>query len=164
MIKKLAIFDRDETLIFDDGYTHEVSNLEWKPGVLDLLRFLTKRKILMAVATNQSGIGRGYFTSQDVDFFHKAINIYLQSHSIDELVFFVCPHSPTLELANQCNCRKPKPGLLLDAIGHFGVSKEEAIFVGDKESDKNAAANAGIDFLQVDSSYEWIERIEEVFK
>jgi D-glycero-D-manno-heptose 1,7-bisphosphate phosphatase len=164
MNKKLAIFDRDSTLIFDDGYTHDVSKLEWMPGVLELLKFLAEQKIFIAVATNQSGIERGYFSSQQVDEFHGAMNSVLQACSIDEIVFFVCPHLPTLELANQCNCRKPQPGLLLEAIEHFRVSREEAIFVGDKESDYYAAINAGIDFLQADSDGKWIERMQEVFK
>ena len=164
MTKKLAIFDRDETLIIDKGYTYDVSELQWKPDILELLEYLTNRGIKVAVATNQSGINRGYFTSAEVDYFHQTINDYLRSLHINEMVFFVCPHLPSLDLIKGCNCRKPEPGLLLEAIEYFSLSKIETIFIGDKETDRQAAFNCGIDFLQADFNNEWTQSLKEIIK
>ncbi|MGA7248202.1 MAG: HAD-IIIA family hydrolase, partial [Candidatus Cybelea sp.] len=91
--------------------------------------------LTLAVVSNQSGIGRGLITADQVD----AVN-----RRIDELLgpfagFFVCPHSPE----DACECRKPKPKLILDAARALGVDPACCVVVGDRESDVEAARNAG---------------------
>jgi D-glycero-D-manno-heptose 1,7-bisphosphate phosphatase len=148
-MKKLVIFDRDETLISDLGYTHELQDLAWKPGSLEALQLLNQKSIRTAVATNQSGIGRGFFTFREVDLFHEQMNDQIKARGGGNIRFFVCPHIPE----DNCNCRKPKPELLFSAIHHFGFSKEESVFLGNSNSDRMAAMAAGIDFLTVNANH-----------
>ena len=70
-MKKMVIFDRDGTIIIDHGYTHKVTDLEWMNGAIELLRVLNQMGIYVVVATNQSGIGRGYYSQEDVGLFHS---------------------------------------------------------------------------------------------
>ena len=146
------IFDRDKTLIEDNGYTFKVSDLKWRPGVIELLKHLSFMQVHLAVATNQSGIGRNYFTKSQVNEFHSEMKAHLSRIGILEMTFFVCPHDPT---KTNCECRKPKPGLLIEAMNHFSVRCDETIFVGDKLSDAQAASSAKVDFVWASHAPQW---------
>lgn len=161
MSTRLVIFDRDKTLIEDNGYTFKVSDLKWRPGVIELLRYLSIMQVDLAVATNQSGIGRNYFTTSQVNEFHLEMSSYLSRIGIPEMTFFVCPHDPT---KTNCQCRKPKPGLLIEAMNYYGVRCDETIFVGDKLTDAQAASSAKVDFVWVSDSPQWSNELLRMLK
>ncbi|MDR2006942.1 MAG: HAD-IIIA family hydrolase, partial [Acidaminococcales bacterium] len=94
------------------------------------------------VVTNQSGVARGFYRMEDVDALHAFMNGELAARGAKIDAFYVCPHHPAF--GSPCLCRKPRPGLLLAAMDEYAVDKERSFLVGDKNTDLEAAANAGI--------------------
>lgn len=141
MIVEAVLFDRDETLIEDEPYNGDPSRVTPLPGVRAALDRLRAAKIPIGVVSNQSGVGRGLITLAQVE----AVN-----RRVEELLgpfdgWFVCPHAPD----DGCECRKPKPKLILDAARAFGVALARCVVVGDKQSDVDAALAAGAIPMQV---------------
>jgi histidinol-phosphate phosphatase family protein len=130
-----VLFDRDETIVVDVPFNGDPSRVQPAPEARRLLDRLRAAGLPLAVVSNQSGVGRGFITLEQVN----AVN-----QRIDELLgpfagFFVCPHAPE----DDCECRKPKPKLILDAARALGVDPRCCVVVGDRESDIEAARNAG---------------------
>ena len=104
--------------------------------------------MLSIVITNQSGVARGYYTEENVKELHNWINNYLiQKYNVNIDSFYYCPHHPTVGLNPYkaiCECRKPRPGLIDRAISEFNIDRNGSFFIGDKDTDMEAAAAAGI--------------------
>lgn len=140
MTKKAVFLDRDGTLIIDYGYVHQISQVELLPGVPESLIRLQGLGFELIVVSNQSGIGRGFFTSREVDEVNRYLQYLLSEYGVTITDFYYCPHSP----AEKCICRKPKPGLLLKALKEHQIDPTHSYFVGDKLTDAEAALAAGI--------------------
>lgn len=137
----LIIFDRDGTLTEDLGPMNGQSECILMPNVIEGLQMLSEAHPILAIATNQSYIGRKKLTIQDVKEFHEKLLRILNQKGIKISLIAICPHTPWQD----CSCRKPKPGLLNKLITASKVKDRNRIyFVGDKESDREAAINAGI--------------------
>ena len=153
MMPRAVLFDRDETIVVDVPFNGDPDKVE--PGAERAGSCSTgcaPRVLPLAVVSNQSGIGRGLLTAEAVD----AVN-----RKIDELLgpfagFFVCPHAPE----DACECRKPKPKLILDAARALGVDPACCVVVGDRESDVEAARNAGAIPLKVDGPHGLEDAVE----
>ena len=143
---RLVILDRDGVLNHEGpgGYVMAVADWRWQSGALQALKHLGRGRQLM-VATNQSCVGRGLTTAEDIDAVHA--HFLTTVHAADAHVdgIFVCPHLPDAG----CACRKPAPGLLLQALQSAGVKPDEALFVGDAVTDFQAAQAAGVRFALV---------------
>jgi histidinol-phosphate phosphatase family protein len=139
MSAQRAIFlDRDGTLIVDVGYPRDPTQVELLPGVTDVLRPL-QRDWLLVIVSNQSGIGRGVISPEEANAVHdRMISLYAE-HGIAFAGVYYCPHAP----GAHCECRKPSPGLLLDAALDLDLDLEQSIMIGDKASDVEAGKNAG---------------------
>ncbi|MBW3547969.1 MAG: HAD family hydrolase, partial [Actinobacteria bacterium] len=130
-----VLFDRDGTLVVDVPYNGDPTKVEIVPGAADALRRLRHAGLPLAVVSNQSGVARGWLTMEQVD----AVN-----RRVDELLgpfvtFVVCPHGPS----DGCECRKPRPGMVLAAAARLGVRPERCALVGDIGADVEAALAAG---------------------
>jgi D-glycero-D-manno-heptose 1,7-bisphosphate phosphatase len=141
-----VLFDRDETIVVDVPFNGDPAQVAPAPNAKALLDRLRAAGLPLAVISNQSGVGRGFITAEQVD----AVN-----RRIDELIgpfagFFVCPHAPQ----DACDCRKPKPKLILDAARTLGVDPGCCVVVGDRKSDVEAARNAGAIPLKVAGPHE----------
>ena len=148
------LFDRDETLIADVPFNGDPEKVEVLPEMRTLLDDLRTAGLKLAVVSNQSGVGRGLITLKQVD----AVN-----RRVDELLgpfdgFFVCPHAPE----DGCECRKPKPKLILDAARALGVKPAECLAVGDRDSDVEAARNAGAVALKVEGPRDAVLRLRSL--
>ena len=144
---RAVIFDRDGVLIRDTGFPHLPEHLIWTDGALSLLAWLKKQDTLALVATNQSGVARGYFPLATVELFHELMSseVGLAGGRLDRIAF--CPHleSGAVPPFNvSCSCRKPKPGLVLSLLQEFRLQPHEAIMIGDRQSDLQAASAAGV--------------------
>lgn len=146
MSKKLIILDRDGVINHDsDAYIK--SPQEWIPikGSLEAISRLNKAGYLIAIATNQSGIGRGYYDLVSLKAMHQKMQNLLTplGGKIDQIAF--CPHLPD---AN-CECRKPKAGMLTHIIKKLNIKPENTVMIGDTISDFQAATTAKIAFTLV---------------
>lgn len=144
---KAAFFDRDGVLNVDKSYLYKIEDLEWIDGAEEALAYLTKKGYTVFVVTNQSGIARGYYTVDDMNKLHEfmAQQVAAAGGKIEK--FYYCPHLPEgkiAEYAVECDCRKPKPGLILRAFEEYDIDKEAAFLIGDKTRDVESAEAAGI--------------------
>ncbi len=136
---KLIILDRDG-VINQDSDAYIKSKEEWLPinGSLEAIARLSHGGYTIVVASNQSGLARGYFNIEALSSMHKKMDDMLVKLGGKVDAVFYCPHGPD----DACDCRKPKPGMLLEIGQRFNVPLKEVRFVGDSVSDIKAASNA----------------------
>ncbi|AFP85784.1 D,D-heptose 1,7-bisphosphate phosphatase [secondary endosymbiont of Heteropsylla cubana] len=143
-----AIFlDRDGTINYDKGYVHKVEDFHFFDGVIDAMRELKTMGFALVIVTNQSGLARGFFKKDQLISLIKWINWSLLDYRIDLDGHYFCPHHPLgiiKELRKKCNCRKPKPGMLLTAQRHLHIDMTTSYMVGDKIEDMLAAKAAKV--------------------
>ena len=143
---RAAFLDRDGVINIDHAYVHDREHFEWIPGVLEAARILHDKGFLLVVVTNQSGIGRGYYSIED---FQKLTDWMKDEFAragapIADVRF--CPHHPEKALPPwriDCDCRKPRPGMLLKAAEDLGIDLSTSIMFGDKPGDMTAGRAAG---------------------
>lgn len=143
---KLIILDRDGVINHDsDAYIK--STEEWVPidGSLEAIAQLNHGGYTVVVASNQSGIARGYFDIETLSAMHRKMDDMLTKVGGRVDAIFYCPHGPD----DGCSCRKPKPGMLLEIGQRFNVPLREVVFVGDTVSDIKAASNANAQSMLV---------------
>ncbi len=148
MYKKLIIFDRDGTINLDSkGYSHIKSECKIYEDVYSFFSALDTN-INICVVTNQSGIGRGYYSEKEMHEFNYEINKLIRLKTMHRGIdhFFFCPHIPS----DKCNCRKPKNQLVKKALKFFNCKPYEALFIGDKLTDFQAGTSAGIQSIIID--------------
>ena len=161
--QKCVFFDRDGVINYDYKYVHKFNKFKFRKGVVRYLKLLNSKKIKIIIITNQAGIGRGYYKEKDFYELHSNLKDYLSKNKIfiDEVYF--CPHHPTHakgKYLKKCNCRKPRPGLILKAIRENNVSEEKSFMIGDKDTDFLSAKNAKIKFYFVkENVYEQFKKI-----
>lgn len=140
-------FDRDGVLNEEVGYLWEVEKFKWIDGARDAIKFCNERGLLAIVVTNQGGIARGLYTAREVDNLHDFMQRSLAEVGAHIDGFYYCPHHPrgtVEEFSGECDCRKPKPGLILRACEDFNINPAQAIMFGDSERDIEAAKAAGL--------------------
>ena len=154
-----AVFlDRDGVINVDRGYVSTWEQFEFLAGVPEALRELQDAGYLLVVVSNQSGIGRGYYSESDLHTLNQAIAEHLDSTlGVTLSGFYHCPHHPTEaegEFRQQCDCRKPAPGMIQQAVLDHGIDVKTSLLVGDKDSDIEAGRAAGVArlFKVVDSA------------
>ena len=138
-MRRAVFLDRDGTLIPDAGYLDTVAGVRLLPGVGEALRRLTEAGFVLVLATNQSGVARGYFDLALVHEQNARLAELLRPYGVSFAAVEVCPHHPT----DGCGCRKPKPGMLARAATELGIDLEASFVVGDKAGDIGAARAAG---------------------
>jgi len=136
-----AIFlDRDGVINVDKQYVSKIEDFEFTEGIFDLLRTLQEMGYLLIVITNQSGIGRGYYTLKDFQKLTEWKLDQLAQRGIKIHKVYYCPHAPE----SNCDCRKPSPKMLLEAQKEFHIDMKHSWMVGDKKSDIDAGKKAGV--------------------
>lgn len=145
---KAAIFlDRDGVINQDSGYVSHSDDFIFIDGVIDALRELKEKGYLLVVVTNQSGIARGLFSEDDFMRLTEWMDWSLADRGVDLDGIYFCPHHPSAGSGlntQACDCRKPAPGMLLEAARELGINLAASYMVGDKVSDMNAAIAAGV--------------------
>jgi D-glycero-D-manno-heptose 1,7-bisphosphate phosphatase len=142
------LFDRDGVLNVDKTYAFDPDGLTWVEGAREAVRAVNQSGVLALVVTNQSGIGRGYYTEAQMHAFHAAMSEALAEVGARIDAFYFCPfHQDAVQdryrHADHPD-RKPNPGMLLRALADHGVNPRHAAMIGDKPSDMEAAARAGV--------------------
>lgn len=137
MKNKAVLFDRDGVLVEDIGYHHKLEDFKLIPNAVEGLQLLKDYKLI--IITNQSGIGRDYYTMKDFENFNNHLIEELKKHNIKIEKTYVCPHRPE----DNCECRKPKTKLIKDAAKEFNIDLEKSFMIGDKRIDVKMGHNAG---------------------
>jgi len=145
---KPAVFlDRDGVINKDNGYVSEIDDFEFIEGVIEACLILKEKGYLIVVITNQSGIARGLFSEEQFHTLTEWMDWSLADRGVDLDGIYYCPHHAEHgqgEFKTDCDCRKPKPGMLLNAIEDLNIDVEHSILVGDKVSDLKAGIAAGV--------------------
>ncbi len=128
---KAVFLDRDGTLNKDRGYVHRVEDLELYKAVPSALRMLMEHNFKLFIISNQSGIGRGYFTIKDADRFNNALLRELKKYGIKIEELYYCPHAPE----DKCRCRKPSPFFVKKAARKYKINLSESFIIGDHDTD-----------------------------
>jgi D-glycero-D-manno-heptose 1,7-bisphosphate phosphatase len=135
-----AVFlDRDGTVMEDSNYVGDIERVLVIPGAPAALKQLQDAGYKLFIITNQSGVGRGYFTREAVDQIHAHLDEHFGRSGVRFDRYYVCPHHPE----DKCDCRKPKPKFLLDAAREYGLDLGHSFMIGDRTSDIQAGINAG---------------------
>lgn len=146
--KQKALFlDRDGVINVDRHYVHRVEDVEFVDGIFDLCRSAHAAGYLIIVITNQAGIGRGYYTTAEFYTLMRWMEARFAEEGCPLTACYFCPHHPEAglgEYKQQCDCRKPMPGMFLAAMRDHHIDMAESIMIGDKESDLQAARAAGV--------------------
>jgi D-glycero-D-manno-heptose 1,7-bisphosphate phosphatase len=140
MTIKTIFLDRDGVINKDKNYVYKVEDFEFIDGVFTACKYLLAQNYKIIIVTNQSGIGRGYYSEKDFDNINAWMLKQFRKNDVNILDVFHCPHIPE---AN-CNCRKPKPGMFHEAKNKHSIDLEKSWMIGDSERDITAANLAGI--------------------
>lgn len=139
---KALFLDRDGVINVEKNYLHKIEEVEFVEGIFELCAHFQEAGYLIIVITNQSGIARGMYGEKDFEIITAwMINVF-KSKGITITAFYHCPHHP--QYSGECECRKPKPKMLLDAAEKYHIDMSASLFVGDSERDIEAAQRAGV--------------------
>ena len=144
---RAAFIDRDGVLNEDQGYVYRPADFHWLPGAVDALAQLQDQGWALVVVTNQSGIARGLYTMADLDRLNQHITTELDRQGVRLDGSYACPHLPQGTVAEyrlDCDCRKPRPGLILRAARELNLDLANSCLFGDKASDIEAGRAAGV--------------------
>lgn len=165
-MNKAIILDRDGTINVEKDYLHKIEDFEFEEGVVEGLKILSNLGYIFVVVTNQSGIARGYYTEEDLIKLNNHISDILEKNGIRIEKFYYCPHHPEKGVGKykvECECRKPNPGMLEEAIREFNIDREKSFMVGDNISDVEAGINARVTPILVETGH-GIEHIKKIKK
>ena len=140
MLKRAIFLDRDGVINREMKYLYKIKDFNFIDGIFEACAYLQNLGYKIIIITNQSGICRGYYSEEDYEILTEWMVLKFQSKNINILDIFHCPHGPN----STCDCRKPKPGMLLKAKDLYNINMQNSWLIGDKESDIIAANNAGI--------------------
>jgi D-glycero-D-manno-heptose 1,7-bisphosphate phosphatase len=149
MPKRFALLDRDGTLIKEKNYLCDPDQVELIPGAAAALKRLQNGGWGICLVTNQSGIARGYFDLEQLQRVHRRIADELALYDVVLDGIYICPHSPQ----DACNCRKPSPGMIDQAIAVHGFDPRQAWVIGDKEVDIGLGHAVGAKSILVRTGY-----------
>ena len=145
-MRKAIFLDRDGTLNVDYGYVHQIDNFQFIEGSIEALKQLKEMGYLLVLVTNQSGIARGYFSEGQFLQLTEWMDWSLADRGVDLDGIYYCPHHPEGqgEYRQDCDCRKPQAGMLLQAIKELKIDPAQSFMVGDKIEDLLAGQAAKV--------------------
>lgn len=141
-MKKILFLDRDGVINIDNSYVYKIEEFEWMPEIFAALNLAKEAGYEFVIVTNQSGVARGYFTEEDLLKLKAYIEKAFSDNGLSLLGYYYCPHldgAPIEKYNKVCNCRKPKPGMLIQAMEDIAIDKEHSFLIGDSKRDVEAA-------------------------
>lgn len=156
-MRKAIFMDKDGTLIPDIPYNVDPDKVFFQDGVVDALRSFKRHGYTLVMITNQSGIAKGFFSIEALSDLFASLQrrLSLENAAMDAIYF--CPHSPcgiVDKYALDCNCRKPKPGMILKAAAAWDIDLEQSWMIGDILNDVEAGSRAGCSTILIDNGNE----------
>ena len=141
-MRKALFLDRDGVINVEKDYLYKIEDFEFIDGIFDLVKHYKNLDYYVFVVTNQSGIARKYYSEDDFQILTQWMNKEFLKNGLEIDDVYFCPHHP--DINGECSCRKPHPGMLLDAATDYEVDLSNSIMIGDKERDIEAGLNAGL--------------------
>ena len=141
-MNRALFLDRDGVINVDKHYLYKVEDVEFVEGIFPLVKRFKEAGYLIIMVTNQSGIARGIYTQEDFRIISEWMQERFSANGTPFDAIYHCPHHPYID--GSCECRKPKPGMLLEAKKAFDIDMQRSIMVGDKERDIEAAIHAKV--------------------
>lgn len=141
-MNKALFLDRDGVVNKEKDYLYKIEDFEFIDGVFETCRYFQDKGYLIIIITNQAGIARGKYTEDDYQLLTNWMISEFEKENIKVSKVYHCPHHP--DFSGECECRKPNPGMLLQAQKDFDLDLSQSILVGDKNSDIEAGIKAGI--------------------
>lgn len=160
--RKAVFFDRDGVLnrrqaIHD--YVKNIVEFEWNNGAIDLICRIRQKGFLVIVVTNQRGVALGRYSREFVEMLHRRMNDDLRDWGTEIDAFYVCYH----DYGDNCNCRKPKPGLLIKAQFDHDIDFSESYLIGDSKSDIDAGREVGCKgVILIESDQIEVEKLDKL--
>ena len=151
-----VFFDRDGTLAHEVGYVNHVSRFGLYPWAVDAVRMVNQAGLLAVVVTNQAGVARGYFPESVILEVHAALGAAMEAGGARLDAVYYCPHHPEVGEApyrKDCDCRKPRPGLLRRAAAELGADLARSFMVGDRHGDLATGWSVGARGVLVKTGY-----------
>ncbi len=151
-----VFLDRDGTVNEEINYLNKVEQLKLIKGAAEGIRMLREAGYKVVIVTNQAAVARGYLAEADLPLIHAALENLLAEQGATVDAIYYCPHHPTAGVGAykiDCDCRKPKPGMLLKAAADLHIDLEDSFVVGDKLSDLGAGEAVGCRTILVRSGY-----------
>ncbi len=156
-MNKAVFLDLDGTLVESYGWEHKIENFKLLPKVIEGLKILSD-KFIFIIVSNQSGIARGFCTKENIENFNNKLLNELNKNNIHISKTYFCPHHPD----DNCECRKPKLGMINKAVKEFNLDLKNSYFIGDKTSDIKCGENAGCKTILVKTGSAGKDRLYEV--
>ena len=141
-MNKALFIDRDGVINIDKVHVYKVKDFEFTEGIFDLCSRYIESGYLIMVITNQAGIAKGLFSEDDFLMLTQWMKEQFRSRGILISKVFHCPHHP--DFTGPCECRKPEPGMILQAVNEFNLDISQCVLIGDNKSDLEAGRKAGI--------------------
>lgn len=142
-MNRALFLDRDGVVNKEKNYLYKIEDFEFIDGVFDTCRYFQDKGYLIIIITNQAGVAREKYTEVDFEALTEWMISEFEKENIKISKVYHCPHHP--DFSGECECRKPKPGMILQAMNEFDIDLSLSILVGDKNSDIEAGLRAGID-------------------
>lgn len=147
IFRRALFLDRDGVVNIDTGHPHRREDITFIEGIFDVCRLAKMKNYLLIVITNQAGIGRGMYGEEDFHALMQWMGERFAREGCAWDAYYFCPHHPEHGIGaykTVCDCRKPKPGMLTRAAEEWAIDLGGSLLVGDRETDRDAAASAGI--------------------
>lgn len=157
MLKRAVFLDRDGTINVEKNYLYKIEDWEWTPRAIDAIKLINKAGYLAIVVSNQAGVARGYYTENDVEHLHSQVDMMLAEQGAHIDAYYYCPHHTEMGEIRDCECRKPKSGMLIQAQQEWNIDLENSFMVGDKLIDAEAAIRVGVTPVLVMTGYGKVE-------
>ncbi len=159
--QKALFLDRDGIINIDHGYVSKIEDFEFSEEIFDLVKLFSDAGYLIFIVTNQSGIGRGYYTEDDFTILTEWMKKRFQEKGIKIEEVYYCPHVPEA----QCQCRKPLTGMIDKALKDYPLDLSHSWLIGDEQSDIDLANNVGIGMsvtIKKSKIYQYISHCESI--
>ena len=163
-MNKCIFLDRDGTINIEKNYLHKIEEFEWEEGAVEAIKIFKKLGYKIIVITNQSGIGRGYYSEKDVELLHEKVNEKLAKEGAAVDAIYFCPHFPggIEEYNKECSCRKPGIGNFERGRKEFDIDYAKSYMVGDRISDLEPALRLGMTPVLVKTGY-GVKELEKLY-
>ncbi len=140
---KAFFIDRDGVVNSDEGhyYIYKPSDFVFNPDIALTLSYIKKAGYKLVLITNQGGVAKGIYSIEDVEDLHQYMQDHLQKEDAQFDAIYYCPHHSDI---SECDCRKPKPGMILSAIKDLNIDRDNSIMIGDSDRDVIAGEAAGL--------------------